>query len=74
METQMNREKVVLSIIKDTGLSREEIEEMVEEKRTILKGKISIEDALLIIIKELVVEYNSKVNKRNIIFWISHNN
>ena len=70
----MNREKVVLSIIKDTGLSREEIEEMVEEKRTILKGKISIEDALLIIIKELVVEYNSKVNKRNIIFWISHNN
>ena len=51
----MNREKYILSIIKDTGLSRGEIEEMVEEKRATLNGEISIEDALLIIIKELVV-------------------
>ena len=52
----MNPEKFILSIIKDTGLSREEIDEMVREKIGILNGKISIEDALLIIIKELVVD------------------
>ena len=52
----MNREKFILSIIKDTGLSRGEIEEMAEEKIATLKGKISIEDALIIIIKKLVVD------------------
>ena len=51
----MNCDKVVLSIIKDTGLSRGEINEMIEEKRAILKGQISIEEALLIIAKELIV-------------------
>lgn len=49
----MNREKFILSIIKDTGLSRGEINEMIEKKVATLKG-ISIEEALLIITKELV--------------------
>ena len=51
----MNQEKIITSIIKDTGLSSGEINEMVEKKVATLKG-ISIEEALLIIIKELAVD------------------
>ena len=51
----MNCDKVVLKIIQDTGLSSGEINEMVEKKVAKLKG-ISIEEALLIITKELAVD------------------
>ncbi|MFX0137507.1 MAG: DUF2240 family protein [Candidatus Hodarchaeota archaeon] len=50
----MDSDKIILSIIKDTGLSRREISEMVNKKMATLKG-ISIEEALLIITKDLAV-------------------
>lgn len=50
----MNPEKVVLKIIQDIGLSSGEINEMVEKKVATLKG-ILIEEALLVITKELAV-------------------
>ncbi|KKM97629.1 hypothetical protein LCGC14_1166100 [marine sediment metagenome] len=51
----MNSEKFRRRIIEDTGLSRKEINGIVEEKRVKLKGRISEELALLIIAKELAV-------------------
>lgn len=51
----MNPKKVVLKIIQDTGLSSGEISKMVEKKVATRKG-ISIEEALLIIIKDLAVD------------------
>ena len=52
----MNCGKFILRIVKDTGLSRKEIKEMVDQTIDKLRGEISEEEALLIIIKDLAVE------------------
>ncbi|UCC21025.1 MAG: DUF2240 family protein [Promethearchaeota archaeon] len=52
----MKTELYINKIIEDTGLTRKEIQNLVEEKKTELKGLISDEGALFIIAKELGVD------------------
>jgi len=52
----MKTEAYINKIVEDTGLTRNEIKTMVEEKKIELKGLISEEGALFIIAKELGVD------------------
>jgi replication factor A1 len=52
----MKTEAYISKIIEDTGLTRNDIKTMVEEKKNELKGLISEEGALFIIAKELGVD------------------
>ncbi|MFX1337091.1 MAG: DUF2240 family protein [Promethearchaeota archaeon] len=52
----MKTEAYINKIVEDTGLTRNEIKNMVEEKKNELKGLISEEGALFIIAKELGVD------------------
>ena len=59
----MNSDKFRRRIIEDTGLSRKEINNIIEEMRAKLKGKISEELALCIIAKELAVTVEREKDK-----------
>jgi len=52
----MNYEKYIIKIIEDTGLSREEINIMMKERIAELKKRISKEEVLFIITKELAID------------------
>jgi replication factor A1 len=52
----MKTEVYINKIIEDTGLTRKEIQSLIEEKKSELKGLISDEGALFIIAKELGVD------------------
>jgi len=52
----MKSEAYINKILEETGLSRKEIQDLVEEKKVELKGLISDEGALFIIAKELGVD------------------
>ena len=56
----MKTEAYINKIIEDTGLSKKEIQSLVEEKKEELKGLISDEGALFVIAKELGVEVSSE--------------
>ena len=56
-------EEYINEIIEDTGLLREEIEKMAEEKKAELKGLISTEGALFIIAKELGIDIKTEVKE-----------
>ena len=56
----MKTEVYINKIIEDTGLSKKEIQTMVEEKKEELKGLISDEGALFVIAKELGVEVSTE--------------
>ncbi|MBY8980385.1 MAG: DUF2240 family protein [Candidatus Lokiarchaeota archaeon] len=56
----MKTEAYINKIIEDTGLSKKEIQSLVEEKKEELKGLISEEGALFVIAKELGVEVTSE--------------
>ncbi|MFX1324147.1 MAG: DUF2240 family protein [Promethearchaeota archaeon] len=53
---QMKAEAYINKILENTGLTRKEIQDMVEEKKVELKGLISEEGALFIIARELGVD------------------
>ncbi|MFX1322590.1 MAG: DUF2240 family protein, partial [Promethearchaeota archaeon] len=59
----MKTEAYIRKIIENTGLERKEIEQLVEEKKTELKGLISDEGALFIIAKELGVDIKEETRK-----------
>jgi len=56
----MKSEAYLNKIIEDTGLSKKEIQSLVEEKKEELKGLISDEGALFVIAKELGVEVSGE--------------
>ncbi len=56
----MKTEAYINKIIEDTGLSKKEIQSLVEEKKEELKGLISDEGALFVIAKELGVEVSGE--------------
>jgi len=56
----MKTEAYINKIIEDTGLSKAEIQSLVEEKKEELKGLISDEGALFVIAKELGVEVSGE--------------
>ncbi|MBY9008941.1 MAG: DUF2240 family protein [Candidatus Lokiarchaeota archaeon] len=56
----MKTEVYINKIIEDTGLSKKEIQSLVEEKKEELKGLISDEGALFVIAKELGVEVSGE--------------
>ena len=56
----MKTETYINKIIEDTGLSRTDIQSLVEEKKEELKGLISDEGALFVIAKELGVDVTSE--------------
>lgn len=56
----MDKKKYILKIIEGTGMSREDIQEKVSEKREELHGLISEEGALFVISKELGIELDVK--------------
>ncbi len=56
----MKTEAYINKIIEDTGLSRSDIQNLVEEKKEELKGLISDEGALFVIAKELGVDVTSE--------------
>ncbi len=56
----MKTEAYINKIIEDTGLSRIDIQSLVEEKKEELKGLISDEGALFVIAKELGVDVTSE--------------
>ncbi len=56
----MKTEAYVNKLIEDTGLTRKEIQNLVEDKKNELKGLISDEGALFIIAKELGVDVKSE--------------
>ena len=56
----MKTEAYINKIIEDTGLSRADIQSLVEEKKEELKGLISDEGALFVIAKELGVDVTSE--------------
>ncbi|MBA7499350.1 hypothetical protein ES704_02091 [subsurface metagenome] len=56
----MKTEAYINKIIEDTGLSRTDIQNLVEEKKEELKGLISDEGALFVIAKELGVDVTSE--------------
>ncbi|MFW9989420.1 MAG: DUF2240 family protein [Candidatus Odinarchaeota archaeon] len=55
----MSFEKYIIEIIKETGLSRKELQKMVIQKNKKLSGAVSIKKALFIIAKELCVDLSS---------------
>ncbi|MFX1357501.1 MAG: DUF2240 family protein [Promethearchaeota archaeon] len=55
----MKTESYINKIIEDTGLTKREIQNLVEEKKKELKGLISDEGALFVIAKELGVDVKS---------------
>lgn len=55
----MKSEDYINKIIEGTGLSKKDIEDLVEEKKQELKGLISEEGALFVIAKELGIEVSS---------------
>jgi replication factor A1 len=57
---EMKTEAYINKIIEDTGLSRTDIQSLVEEKKEELKGLISDEGALFVIAKELGVDVTSE--------------
>jgi replication factor A1 len=57
---EMKTEAYINKIIEDTGLSRTDIQTLVEEKKEELKGLISDEGALFVIAKELGVDVTSE--------------
>ncbi len=57
---EMKTEVYVNKIIEDTGLTRKEIQNLIEEKKNELKGLISDEGALFIIAKELGVDIRNE--------------
>ena len=59
----MNNEKLIIQIIKDTGLSREEIIEMIEQKKVNLRGRLSELRALQMVGRELAVNTERIKNK-----------
>ncbi len=59
----MNSEKLIIHIVKDTGLSRGEIIEMIEQKKASLRGKLSDALALFMIAKELAVNLELEKNR-----------
>ncbi|TXT66503.1 MAG: putative replication protein A [Promethearchaeota archaeon] len=56
----MKIDNYIKRIIEDTGLSKKEIQDLVDEKKEELKGLISEEGALFIIAKELGVDIKSE--------------
>ncbi|GAG02179.1 unnamed protein product, partial [marine sediment metagenome] len=54
--SEMKTEAYINKIIESTGLTRKEIQEMVEDKKKELKGLISEEGALFVIARELGVD------------------
>ncbi len=52
----MTLEKYIIRIIKETGLSRKEIQKMVNDKKQGLQGLISEKKALFIILTELCID------------------
>jgi len=54
----MNIEDCIITIIKETGLSRKEIQNMVNQKKNAFSGFISHKKALFIIAKDLCVDLN----------------
>ena len=59
----MNREKLIIQIIKNTGLSRGEIIEMTERKKTNLRENPPDALALLLIAKELAISVEIRKNR-----------
>jgi replication factor A1 len=59
----MKSEMYINKIIEATGLQRKEIQELVEEKKSELRGLISDEGALFIIAKELGLDIKEENNK-----------
>ena len=57
---EMKTEIYVNKIIEDTGLTRKEIQSLIEDKKNELKGLISDEGALFIIAKELGVDIKNE--------------
>jgi replication factor A1 len=57
---EMKTEAYINKIIEDTGLTKKEIQNLVNEKKTELKGLISDEGALFVIAKELGVDVKSE--------------
>ncbi|MFW9901161.1 MAG: DUF2240 family protein [Candidatus Thorarchaeota archaeon] len=57
---EMKTEVYVNKIIEDTGLTRKEIQNLIEDKKSELKGLISDEGALFIIAKELGVDIRNE--------------
>jgi len=56
----MKTDAYINKIIEDTGLTKKEIQNLVEEKKAELKGLISDEGALFVIAKELGVDVKSE--------------
>lgn len=54
----MNIENCIIKLIKETGLSRKELQNMVNLKKDAFFGLISFKKALLVIAKELCVDLN----------------
>ena len=61
----MSTESYINKIMDETGLSRKDIQDLIDEKKTELKGLITDDGALLLIAKELKVEVK-KENKDSI--------
>lgn len=59
----MNNKKLIIQIIKNTGLSRKEIRDMVDRKIKSPKGELSEVQALLVLAKELAVNMDRLKNK-----------
>jgi len=53
---KVNSESYIKKIVEETGLSKKEIQQMVQEKKAELKGLITDEGALFVIAKELGVD------------------
>ena len=59
----MINKKLIVEIIKNTGLSRKEIRDMVDRKIENPKGRLSEVQALLVLAKELAVNIERLKNK-----------
>ncbi len=59
----MNSEKLIKQIVKNTGLSRGEIIEMIEQKKVNLSEKLSDALFLIMIAKELAVKLDIEKNR-----------
>jgi len=67
----MTKEEAYISkIIDETGLTRTEIQKLVDEKKEYLKGLISTEGALFIIARELGVEVPQKTKEITSIYIV----
>lgn len=59
----MNNDKLIIQIVRATGLSRGEIIDMVEQRKIILKRKLSDALVLFLIAKELAVNLETEKNR-----------